>query len=39
MKQFLSMFCKRGLSAAGGGPVILALIYGILGATGEVQES
>ena len=38
MKQFLSMFCKRGLSAAAGGPVILAIIYGILGATNQVES-
>lgn len=37
MKSYISAFCKRGLVAAPGGPVILAIIYGILGATGTVQ--
>ncbi len=34
MKEFL----KRGLVAAWGGPVILAIVYGILGATGTVES-
>lgn len=34
MKKYLSEFIKRGLMAAAGGPVILAVIYGVLGATG-----
>lgn len=38
MKQFIKAFLFRGLVAAWGGPVILAIIYGILGATGEVQS-
>ena len=37
MKQFWKDFFLRGLLAASGGPVILAIIYGILGATGEVE--
>ena len=36
MKAFGKEFLKRGLVAAAGGPVILAVIYGILGATGTV---
>ena len=36
MKQHVLEFLRRGLSAAAGGPVVLALIYGYLGATGEV---
>ena len=34
MKKYILEFVKRGLMAAAGGPVILAVIYGILGATG-----
>ena len=34
MKKYILEFVKRGLMAAAGGPVILAIIYGILGATG-----
>ncbi len=36
MKKFLSGFFMRGLIAAGFGPVVLAVIYGILGVTGAV---
>lgn len=36
MKKYILEFIKRGLMAAAGGPVILAIIYGILGATGVV---
>ena len=36
MKKFLGEFLKRGLLAASGGPVVLAIIYGIIGATGQV---
>lgn len=35
MKHALE-FLKRGLMAASGGPVILAIVYGCLGAAGEV---
>lgn len=38
MKKFIAEFCKRGLMAAAGGPVILAIIYGILGHTGVIQS-
>ena len=38
MKKFISDFFLRGLIAAGGGPVVLAIVYGILGATGEVSS-
>lgn len=38
MKRFWKEFCLRGLLAAGGGPVVLAVIYGILGATGAVTH-
>lgn len=37
MKQTILDFCKRGLLAAGGGPVIMALVYAILGAAGVVE--
>lgn len=37
MKKFMCEFCKRGLMAAVGGPVVLAIVYGILGATGTVS--
>lgn len=34
MKNSLIAFLKRGLMLSVGGPVILAIVYGILGATG-----
>lgn len=37
MKKYVLEFIKRGLMAAGGGPVVLAVIYGILGKTGVVD--
>ena len=37
MKKFWKEFFLRGLICAGGGPVVLAIIYGILGATGAVD--
>lgn len=36
MKKYVLEFLKRGLAAAAGGPVILAIIYYILGAIGVV---
>ena len=38
MKKFLSDFFLRGLLAAAGGPVVLAIIYGTLGATGTIDS-
>lgn len=38
MKNFLKAFLFRGLLAAWGGPVILAIIYGVLGATGTAAS-
>lgn len=38
MKQFWKEFLIRGLVSCGFGPVILAIIYGILGATGTVDS-
>ena len=37
MKQFWKEFLHRGLICASGGPIVLAIIYGILGATGAVD--
>lgn len=37
MKKYVLEFVKRGLMVAAGGPVILAIIYGILGATGAAD--
>lgn len=37
MKQFWKEFFLRGLICASGGPIVLAIIYGILGATGAVE--
>ena len=37
MKQFWKEFLFRGLLCASGGPIVLAIIYGILGATGTVE--
>lgn len=38
MKKYVSEFIKRGLMAAVGGPVVLAIVYGILGATDTVTS-
>ena len=38
MKQFWKDFLFRGLVSAAGGPLVLAIIYGILGATGKVTS-
>ena len=37
MKKFLKDFLLRGLICASGGPIILAILYGILGATGAEE--
>lgn len=37
MKHFAKEFVHRGLLAAAGGPVILAIVYGILGNTGVIE--
>lgn len=37
MKKHLIQFFKQGLMAAAGGPIILAIIYGILGKTGVIR--
>lgn len=38
MKKHILDFLKRGSMAAAGGPVVLAIVYGILGATGAVHS-
>ena len=38
MKKFWKEFLFRGLICAAGGPVVLAIIYGILGSTGAVES-
>ena len=37
MKKFLKEFLFRGLICAAGGPLVLAVIYGILGAVGAAK--
>lgn len=37
MKKFWKEFLFRGLICAAGGPLVLAVIYGILGVTGTVE--
>ena len=37
MKRFWKEFFLRGLVSCGFGPIILAIIYGVLGATGTVE--
>jgi len=37
MKKFWKEFLLRGLVCASGGPLVQAVIYGILGATGAVE--
>lgn len=37
MKKFWKEFLFRGLICASGGPLVLAIIYGLLGATGTVE--
>ena len=37
MKKFWKEFLLRGLICASGGPIVLAIIYGILGATGVAE--
>lgn len=38
MKKFIHEFIRRGIMAAAGGPVVLAIVYGILGATGAADS-
>lgn len=38
MKTYVIDFFKRGLLAAGGGPVVLAIVYAILGSAGVIES-
>lgn len=38
MKKYVLDFVQRGLMVAAGGPVVLAIIYGILGAVGVIES-
>ncbi len=38
MKDFIKEFCKRGLIAAWGGPLVMAIVFFILGKTGVVSS-
>ena len=38
MRAYVKEFCHRGLLAAAGGPVVLAIVYGFLGKCGVVQS-
>lgn len=38
MKKFWKEFLFRGLICAAGGPLVLAVIYGVLGATGATES-
>lgn len=38
MKKFWKEFLLRGLICASGGPIVLAIIYGVLGVTGAVEH-
>jgi hypothetical protein len=38
MKLFWKAFLLRGLICAAGGPVVLAIIYGIIGSTGAAEQ-
>lgn len=38
MKKYIAEFVKRGLMVACGGPLVLAVIYAVLGMTGAVES-
>lgn len=38
MKKYVTEFLKRGLMAAAGGPVVLAIVYGMLGNAGVIES-
>ena len=38
MKKYVLDFLKRGVMAAAGGPVVLAIVYGILGTAGVIEN-
>ena len=37
MKKYIGEFIKRGLMVCAGGPLVLAVVYGILGACGVID--
>lgn len=37
MSKLIKEFCRRGLMAAWGGPVVVAIIYAVLGVSGAVE--
>ncbi len=37
MKKYIAEFVKRGMLAAWGGPVVIAIIYAILGSNGTIE--
>lgn len=37
MKKFVKAFVKQGMLAAWGGPVVIVVIYGVLGAAGTME--
>lgn len=37
MKKYLKDFCKIGLMTCGGGPLIMAIVYAVLGAQGVID--
>ena len=38
MKKYVLSFLKRGLMASVGGPVVLAIVFGILGSVGTIES-
>lgn len=38
MKKYVLSFLKKGLMASVGGPVVLAIVYGILGSVGTIES-
>lgn len=38
MKKHIIAFLTRGLSVAAGGPIVLAIVYGILGSVGVIEH-
>ena len=38
MKKYVLSFLKKGLMASVGGPVVLAIVYGILGSVGAIES-
>ncbi len=38
MKKYVMEFLKRGMSSCFGGPLVLAIVYGVLGLVGAVEN-